>query len=125
MTAVVYRLAVERHNHVAGAQPGSISRAAGDHIGQHDAALARQRETSRENRGDGLRANPDIASPHPFELPDLLVHGMDDVARRAEAQTLGAASLRQNQRVDPDDAARRSTSGPPLLPGLIAASVCT
>ncbi len=45
LTAVVHRLAVERRYHVAGAQPGSISRAAGAHIGQHDAALARQRET--------------------------------------------------------------------------------
>ena len=38
-------------------------------------------------------------------MPDLLVHGVEDVARGAEAQTLGAATLRQNQCVDPDDPA--------------------
>jgi hypothetical protein len=102
-----------------------ISRAAGNHIGQHDAVLARQPETSRENRGDGLRANPDIASPHPSQPPDLFVDSVDDVARRAEAQTLGGASLRQNQCVDPDDSAAQIDRRPTAEAGLIAASACT
>jgi hypothetical protein len=94
--AVVHRLAVERQHHIAGAQPRTRRRASGDHIAQHDAALAWNCKTSRENRGDGLNANPDIASPHPSRLPDLFVNRPNDVAWRAGAQTFGTACLRQN-----------------------------
>ena len=112
LTAVVHRLAVERHHEITAAQPRQVCRTAGNHIGQHHTALARQPKTARENRVDRLRANTDIASPHPSEPPDLLVHGPDDVARRAETETLRAAGLRQDQRVDPDDSAMQIDQRP-------------
>ena len=54
---------------------------------------------------------------------DLLLHVQRHVERDREGQTLEAAALRIDLRVDADHAAGASNSGPPELPGFTAASV--
>ena len=68
--------------------------------------------------------NPEIAANDPPLLQQALERRANRVGRNGEPDALRAAASRNNRGINADDFAPQIDSGPPLLPGLIAALVC-
>ena len=126
LAAILHRPAIEREHDVADTNPRALRHAPRRDIGDDDAVRLRQTKPGGERRRERLRADADVAATHAPVLPD-------SVRRRVRAMLLGAAKPSPSlaPRCDtfnvlmPTMRPRRSTSGPPLLPGLIEASVWT
>jgi hypothetical protein len=92
-------------------------------ICHHDTPVLRETQPGGQCRGDGLDRHSDFAAVHVPLGAELCVDVPHNIARNGETQPLIAARLRQDEVLMPMTCPLTSTSGPPLLPGLIGASV--
>jgi hypothetical protein len=60
-------------------------------------------ESGRQSRGDGLREDTDLTSPHPPISPDLLVDEPNDASRCGKADSFVSPRLAEDQSIDAND----------------------
>ena len=102
---VLRRLAVDRHQDVAGLQAGRLRRPARPDVRHDHPGVARQAEAAGHLRRDGLQAHAHFLPPQLpvlLELPERRAHRR---ARNREAESVAAARRREDERVDADDLA--------------------
>src|SRR5664280_573824 len=118
-------LAVRGHDHVADLDPRLGRRPVGVDVRHDDAPRLRQGERRRYRRADGLHLHPDHAPVHTPPGAQLVHDVTHGVARDRESDALAAPDRVMIIVLMPTTRPLTSTSGPPELPGLIGASVCT
>ena len=88
--------------------------------------VARKRQTFRHDRSDILRGKPQLPAFDFAVLPNLQIDVVYSVRGNGKAQAFVSSGLRQDESVQSrNQTICMPTSGPPLFPGLIDASVCT
>ena len=118
LPAVLHRLSVERQHDVARLEAGFRRRPVRQHVRQHHAGIEPEAERLGHERRDRLRVDADFTPPHAPRLPDLREHIADDVAGGGKADSLAAAGLRVNQRIDANEPPLGVNQCPPAVAGI-------
>ena len=121
---VHHRLPIQGQDDVLDFQPRPFSGTSGRNVGDDHAVVLWQPQSRRQGRGDGLYGRADFLAMHVSLFAQLLVNAPHHTTGNGKAEAFISTAFRQDIRVlIPTTLPSISTSGPPLFPGLMGASV--
>src|SRR5260370_12483774 len=107
----------------AAAQSGTVSGAAGDNLQNQHAMLGSQAHLVSKFGADGQRGHAQRRPAHCADSDQVVEHGLGGIDGNREAQAGTLSGFTENKCIHTHTSPRELSSGPPELPGLMAASV--